>query len=375
MENKGNSFYGTSLKFLPSEVPQSTYEQYAYYVLAMLCDGAHNHWGKILHLPVFKALLIKNNPELLKCVRDVYREGFHHLFGQLTAMEQKPEYLTQAQIFLNNCMTFLPYFDLNSRETFRIPQWIENQRWEEVEYRIEPILMTSPKKGSHWFTKKSDLYYAYGFVPVDHSTAPCHLLFIGTPHPTHWGCWLGIKSDLQAHKTVGEALYRAGRDVLANWIARQNHEVHALGISLGGSISLLLGIDQGDKIKQVHAYNPAGLYHYKHHNDLDKWSAIKNKPYVRVIRQGNDPVSKLGLHKSEWDIFYLKPTKKKQGKIGILDHALNFAGEADTEFSHINPEDQNHNFRFFNKFVYGYARTALYRAAVLPYHYGVRPFL
>lgn len=374
METIINQFKGVSLHFLPDEIPDSEFKQYAYYAILMLCDGEHNHWSKLLHWPVLKSLLYKRDPKLMAITRDTIREGFENLYSQLAEMEMTEDKLIQAEIFINNSLEFLTYFDFKLNDTIKIPQWIDSH-WELVNYKVDPILLTRPKIGFDLFTKKSDRYYAYGLVPINNDKAPAQLVFSGTPYPSAPGCWISMKSDFEAKKTVGESLYIAGKDILSDWIAKQHHDIHASGISLGASIALLLAVNQGEKIKKVHAYNPAGLYESKKPNPLDRWNEIENKPFVRTIRNGNDPISKFGHYKADWEIYRLKPSKKKQAAIGLLDHALNFAGDPETEFSVIKPDDQNDDHRKLNRYVYGYARTFVYRSVVLPIHYGARPFI
>lgn len=371
MKAKFEPFQGHELHFVRPEIPQEKESKIAWLVLELLCDGWHGNWRDMINWMTLKAVLLKENPKLVAKAREGFQQGFLYLFEQLQQLQFDENTLLQVDIFINNCLVFLPYFNPRPDEVYRIPYW-NGTEWQLADYRPEPIVLTPERKKPHFFNQKHDVFTVYGFK-ADQLPAPTYLVCYGTPYPAAKGFWVGLKSDFQAYRMVGASLYHSGRARLKAWLEAQDKPVHVTGISLGASIALQLAIDQGQLVRQVHAYNPAGLMRPQAEQDLDHWDGMSNKPYVRVIRQGSDPISTLGYYKSEWDLIYLKPSDADKGKIGILDHALNFAGEPDTVFSTLDADEQNHRYRHRTRFIYGHGRSLLYGVAFLPYHYVARP--
>lgn len=368
-------FKGRQLTFLPPEMPTEKKARSVYLLISLLCDGYRKDWKKMINLSVLRAILIRRDPEILALGRDLFRQGFANLFAQLKDQEMTPETLTQAQIFIANCRIFITYFELCSKETVHFPEWIDDH-WELVDYSIEPILMTPKKPGLNLFHQSIDRFYAYGFVPREQTRAKTHLVYSGTPYPAALAFWISVEADLQAGQTLGEPIFRAGHDIIKKWLRRQKlngRQIEASGISLGASLALLTAIEHGNYLTGVHAYNPAGLYPHKKPSDLDCWDRLSQKPAVRVICQGRDPVSKLGVFKPDWEMLYLNPDKKDQVWLSVLDHAFNFAGEEKTEFSQMNPEDRSQANARNNRWIYGRGRSLLYHGLVAPYHFGLRP--
>jgi hypothetical protein len=152
--------------------------------------------------------------------------------------------------------------------------------------------------------------------------------------------------------------------------------VHVCGVSLGGSLSLLLAIDQGKYLERVDAWNPAGLHDSIHKSQYDNWDELESKPQVVVQRQADDPISLLGVWKKDWQIIKITPPADKKGPNFLFDHFLNYAGFAQTEFSYANNvEQENSERRVRNFWLYSVGRSFIYYTAIVPFNYVVRPFL
>jgi hypothetical protein len=368
-----DSFTGCYLRFLPDTVPQNDKEKAVYYVLSLLCDDWQENGLELITWSVLKAILFKKNPTFIAMMRNTLKQGFLNVFHQLNAMEMNAETLLQAQVFIRNCMSFIPYTEPAEGELFSLPQWMDDH-WEFVQYRMHPIEMTNLKSCNSFFQQKQDRFFAYAMEPVYHPSAHPQLVFTASSYPAGTGFWIAVKSDLTPNTMIGENLYKSGRQKLIDWLDGQVRPVDVSSISLGASLALQLAMDQGHKLDVVHAYSPAGMPLCKT-LDWDHWEQLSHKPQVMVVRQGDDPVSQYGTFKNDWTMLYLKPSKKNRNFLSVLDHATNFAGLDDTTFSFQDVDKQNQANLLRNIVLYGAGRSLLYYFAVLPYHYNVRPFL
>lgn len=336
--------------------------------LRLLIMGWPASWRQLISLTNLKAIFVKRDPELLKEFRLAFQQGFEHIFKQLEGQHLNSEQKEQVQLYLSNCLSLLPYSDLTPYESIKIPQCIDDT-WELVEYFVSPIELTkNPKARDH------DRVFAYGLEPLIQEKARSHLIFMGTTYPAGQGFVPQVKTDFEAFGTVGASLYLSGRAKTQEWLLRQTSKVYVCGVSLGGSLSLQLAIDFGDLLFRVDALNPAGLYDY-HKNPYDRWDEIRYKPKVVVQQQGNDPVSLFGVWKADWDLLQIVPPEEKRGPVFFLDHIMNYAGFAETEFSYMSPEDENSKRKTRNLLLYTFARSAIYYFTIIPVTYLLRPAL
>ncbi|MFA6301588.1 MAG: hypothetical protein WC627_00450 [Legionella sp.] len=343
-------------------------------VLRILMMGWQDDWKKLATWDIFKAIFVDRDHELTKGMRLAFQQGFNNLFRQLQNRTLTQAQQNQAQLFLANCLTLLPFSDITPYESFTIPQYLNNT-WQMVEYRVVPIELTPTTGLSKLWLDDKDRVFAYGLEPITNEAAESHLIFMGTTYPAGQGFVTQIDTDLEAFETAGKKLYRSGYRNISNWLDKQSKKVHVCGTSLGGSLSLLLAIDKGDKLSRVDALNPPGLYNAFRKSRFDNWDKLKNKPQVIVQKQANDPVSKFGVWKDDWTVVHVVPPKDKQGTNAVVDHALNYAGFADTQFIALDPKLDNEERKSRDFILYALTRSLVSYLFLLPYRILVLPIL
>ncbi|WP_051131910.1 alpha/beta hydrolase family protein [Legionella tunisiensis] len=303
--------------------------------LRLLMMGWQDGWKDLLSLQVIKAVFLRRDPELMRGMRLAFQEGFRHICEQLQSANVSPEnaplQFKQAQLFLSNCLSLLPYGDINPYESISTPQWI-NEHWELVEYKVVPIELTPTRGFKALFIKDEDRVFAYGLEPINQPLAEPHLIFMGTTYPAGQGFFSQIKTDMEAFETAGKKLYRSGYKKIVEWLDRQTQKAHVCGISLGGALAELLAIHQGEKLSRVVVLNPAGLYFPWRKSRFDRWDELTQKPSVCIQKNKGDPVSPFGIWKEDWDVVEVIPPKDKEGPNALAAHAMNYAGLAETRF-------------------------------------------
>lgn len=343
-----------------------------------LMMGWTEQWTEFLTPAVAHAIFVKRDHELLRELRFAFQQGFLELFEQLKKQEENEltaEQKEQIHLYLSNCLTLLPYGDLTPYESIKIPQYIEN-RWELVEYQVKPIELTESTGWRRFFIQDQDRVFAYGLEPLFQNKAESHLIFMGTTYPAGQGFLPQVNTDSKGFETVGESLYQTGRKRIREWLNTQKNKIHVCGVSLGGSLSLLLAIDKGTyQLSRVDALNPAGLHNAWFKSKYDHWDELTDKPEVVVQKQGNDPVSAFGIWKVDWKIIQVTPPKDKQGPNRFCDHFLNYAGFADTTFTYIEAEQDNAKRKARNFWLYSLGRALIYGLFLQPYTNVIRPFI
>ncbi|WP_298627989.1 hypothetical protein [uncultured Legionella sp.] len=337
--------------------------------LRLLMMGWPESWTELFSWAFFKAIFIQRDPELLKEFRRAFQQGFELLFEQLEGLKLTDEQHVQVQLYLSNCLSLLPYSDLTPYESIKIPQFIDAQ-WMLVEYYVNPIELTDANNNN---LKDHDRVFAYGLEPINHHEAKSHLIFMGTTYPAGQGFIPQVTTDFEAFETVGSSLYLSGRQNILDWLLRQKDKVNVSGMSLGGSLGLLLAVDLGQYLSRVDALNPAGLHKLVGTNKYDRWRELTCKPEVVIQQQKNDPVSLLGVWKSDWEIIKVIPPKDKGGPNPFCDHFLNYAGFAETEFSYSSAIADNDKRRASNLLLYSIGRSTIYYMVISPYNNFVRP--
>ncbi len=325
------------------------------------------HWAGLISWRTFKAVFLQRDPLLLRAMRVAFQEGFYNLYHELKTKCSIEEHQQQVNFYLSNCLSVLPFADIAPHHTFKIPQCIDGV-WELVEYRVVPIELTPTHGVDKLFLNDSDRVFAYGLEPMDNANAEPHLIFMGTTYPAGQGFVTQVCSDVK-NETPGAWLYRSGRQRISDWLDRQSKKTHVCGMSLGGSLSLLLAMDQGEKLSRVDALNPPGLMETWFSDPYDNWDDCPAQPDVFIQKQGNDPVSAFGYWKPEWRVFHVIPPPDKQGPNGFADHALNYAGFAETQFIEIDVEQENQQRHTRNRWVYGVGRGLLYWLFMVPSRY------
>ncbi|KTD31640.1 hypothetical protein Lmor_2516 [Legionella moravica] len=338
-------------------------------VLRLLMMGWPKSWTELITWHTLSAVFIEHDHALLKEFRAAFQQGFENIYAQLKGRTLDAKQSEQVQLYLSNCLCHLPYSDLTPFESIKIPQCV-NGEWELVEYSVNPIELTDDNQ---YTVRKTDRVFAYGIEPIINKNAESHLIFMGTNYPTGQGFLPQIVTDFEAFETVGSSLYLSGRQRIKDWLSRQKDKVHVCGASLGGSLGLLLAVDLGEHLSRVDALNPAGLHHLEPKSKYDQWEKLTSKPPVIIQQQGDDPVSLLGLWKSDWEILHVSPPPEKKGPNPFCDHFMNYAGFADTVFTYMDPEQQNAKRKTRNLLFYSIGRSVVYYLMISPYTHILRP--
>ena len=342
-------------------------------VLRMLMMGWHDNWRDILSREVLKAIFIERDYKLTKGLRHAFQQGFSHLFTQLHDIKPPSLEFNQVQLYLSNCLAILSSSDLTAYESFTIPEWV-NGSWQLVDYKVVPIELTPTSGFNKLFLKDEDRVFAYGLEPITNLDARPHLIFMGTTYVAGQGFEPQVKSDMKAPQTPGMDLYISGEENITHFLDKQpKRNTHVCGLSLGGALAEIVAVHQGEKLSRVDALNPPGLNKSWRKNRFDRWDEQTKRPEVYVQRQGNDPVSKFGVWKKEWNVIKVTPPIDKQGPNGGADHALNYAGFAKTTFTAINVEKDNKARKARDFWIYTVARSIAYYLFLVPFHYVVLP--
>lgn len=341
-------------------------------LLRVLMMGWNPNWRTLNSWQTFFAIFSKRDHDLTLALRRAFQHGFQHVFEQLKGSTLNEQQHQQALLFISNCMAFLPFADMTPHEFISIPQYVDNA-WRLIEYKVVPIELTPTSGFQKLFLADHDRVFAYGLEPISQLKAEPHLIFMGTTYPAGQGFATTVETDLEAFETAGKKLYRTGHKNITKWLQKQTNKVHVCGTSLGGALSLLVAIDQGNKLSRVDALNPPGLYSPWRKSRFDHWDELTEKPVVFVQKQGSDPVSRFGVWKPDWHILQANPPTDKKGPNQITDHALNYAGFAETTFETINTQLDNQNRKWNNLLLYTMLRSAFYYSIVVPFRYVMVP--
>lgn len=250
---------------------------------------------------VFKALRIamRRDPELLAYGREAMQQMFFRLHQVLVKVEKNSAQEEMMEIFLKDCLSvyaFLePYNDENP--TLTIPVRVDGE-WNPVEYTLVPIRLTPD-----WVP---DPLYAYGLQAEGYDS---HLLFMGTPPGAVTGTATAKFVDTIPFGTVGEQLYRWGKDEILNWVdALGNEPLHIYGKSLGGAMALMTGDDLSPKVDciKVNAFNAPGFVGWK------SKGGNRSKVCFNVYSTENDAISNfLGVFPEDANCYKIKGERKK----------------------------------------------------------------
>ncbi|MFC3909410.1 hypothetical protein ACFORL_10035 [Legionella dresdenensis] len=382
MINSEPEIGGLELNFFPSaefETAEETPDEQVRVVrnvLRLLMMGWQpGKWKELISWPIFKDLFINRDPHLTREMRLAFQEGFNNIYQQLSVAELNPAQLAQAQIYISNCMAYLPFAELTTYESMTIPQWINNQ-WRMVDYKVKPMELTLTSGLKKLFIEEEDRVFCYGLEPINFNltTAKPHLIFMGT-NPVGRGFNAQLKTDFEDFETTGKDLYRSGRSNIVNWLDRINQKIDVCGVSLGGSQSVIAAIDQGDRISRVNALNPTGLYIPWRKSRYDNWATIQQKPEVHIQRQGKDPVSQFGHWREGWNVWQVDAPEEKCGTSALIHHTINFAGLAGVTFRRIDPAQDNQRRRVRDYILNVLLRSLVSYLLLIPYHYLILPLI
>lgn len=348
-------------------------------LLRVLMMGWTPNWHNLLTKQTFNAVFVERDHQLTQAMRHAFQEGFTHLYSQLQGKQLNRLEKNQADLYISNCLTYLPYADISPYESMSIPQYIAGS-WQLVDYRVVPIELTPTSGFKKLFLADNDRVFAYGLEPINHATAESHLIFMGTTYPAGQGFSTMVNTDLEAFETAGKKLYRTGRANITHWLDQQENKVHVCGTSLGGALTGLLAIDKGGDtfrkgatFSRFDALNPPGLYHPFRKSRFDNWDSFHTKPPVFIQKQGDDLISWFGIWKPEWQVLQVIPPADKKGPNAGADHALNYAGFADTQFIAVDATLDNESRKTRNWWLYTVLRSVVYYSVLVPVRYFLAP--
>jgi hypothetical protein len=348
-------------------------------LLRVLMMGWTDNWRRLLTSQTFNAVFVERDHQLTRAMRYSFQQGFQHVFSQLDGRQLTTLEKNQADLFLSNCLTYLPFADISPYESMAIPQYVDD-RWQLIDYKIVPIELTPTSGLKKLFLADHDRVFAYGLEPIHNTQAESHLVFMGTTYPAGQGFFTTINTDLEAFETAGKKLYRSGQANINRWLNQQTNKIHVCGTSLGGGLAQLLAIDQGGNtfeggatFSRFDALNPPGLYNPFRKSRFDHWDSFETKPPVYIQKQGDDAVSSFGVWKPEWHVLHVTAPENKKGPNSAADHALNYAGFSGTQFIGVDTAEDNEERKNRNWWLYTLLRSLVYYTTLVPIRYLVLP--
>lgn len=209
-----------------------------------------------VNLEILKAIFWKKNPEILRCMRQEFKNALEECTRHIPEVGSPEEILFQT--FVSNCLALLPYSYPEEGEEFIVPQKIEGE-WRVCRYVADsPIALTPAGLISP--------IYAFGMVSAE---GPPLLCAIGTTYPAVDGFLATLMADATPGLSVGHAPYWLGQDKLRAWLAGKEN-VRLFGMSLGGAICFHVLRKFREKIAEVDVHNPAGLYPWNWQEPFDE---------------------------------------------------------------------------------------------------------
>lgn len=226
-----------------------------------------------LNPEIIKAIFLAKNPSLLGCKREFLRSVFEECAKTMPRVGSPEEILFQT--FVGNGVSLIPYCYPGLGETFAIPQKVGG-KWKVCTYSTEPIALTPKGLLTPLF--------AYGLTSQD---APPMITFSGTTFPAGDGFVASLMSDFTPGLSVGHAPYLLGQKKIAQWLEGKE-KVRLFGLSLGGALCFHVLRNHKEKIGEVNAYNPAGLYPWD-------WKEPFETQKINIYYQENDLVATMGM--------------------------------------------------------------------------------
>lgn len=306
--------------------------------LRVLLMGGSPQWKNLITMKVFKAVFIERNFELAKALRGAFQIGIRNVFTQLQDATLTESQIKQANAYINTCLMYTGYFELNPYEILALPQYIDD-KWVMVNYIIDHIKLTPDS-----YIPKDEIYISC-YTPIDNPKAPAILGIPGTTFPQGQGFISTIEADLEPFQTPGQKLFERGLPKIERWLDQQDiqgHKVQVIGTSLGGAIGLLIACEFPEKIAKVYAFNPPGIYAFnKRPKQFSKLDNAQIIPEVNVFLQNNDEVSKFGLLHERWNAYRVIPPQDKLPGHRVADHVVSYLGFAESQFIPIDIELHN----------------------------------
>lgn len=187
------------------------------------------------------ALFWKYDETIITQFRNRFEQLFKDFYHQMIWTQHDP---LVTEMLIGNLIAIYPLFDPQPGQEVDLLQQIEGA-WHLVRYRTDAIPLVEDK------------VLAHGFTPVNNSKALPLILFCGTPYPAARGFWEAIKSDLHPFRSVGETIFREGKEQIDAWMGDKPN-VKCYGLSLGGALAYYLGKSYEKRVT-IYAYVPPGL--------------------------------------------------------------------------------------------------------------------
>lgn len=152
-------------------------------------------------------------------------------------------------LFVHQTLSLLPFAYPSEEFEIQVPVKI-GENWDLKPYRLD---------------KKFELAHQLLVSPIpafgllSEEGGPPLLLFMGTTYPAGEGFIGTLLSDFIPGCSVGALAIHCARDELNSWLA-EHGGAYAMGLSLGGALSLHVARLFGNKVAQVFAFVPPGLY-------------------------------------------------------------------------------------------------------------------
>ncbi|MCC5792944.1 MAG: hypothetical protein JJT82_10115 [Legionellaceae bacterium] len=346
-----------------------------------LMMGWQEQWDPLISRRSLQAVFIRHDPTLISKLGIEFKKGLRYIAEQLQAQQEKapltdPQH-RQAELYLANCLAYLPYIEPVENEPLAIPRYYDN-RWQLVDYRIDVIELTDSSIQDSVFLSARDRVYAFGLRPCSQPMARAILVLPGTTYPAGQGFLSHLDADFDAFYGTGEQLYLGAKQRLLQWAQQCATKPQVLGCSLGGAMALKMAVDMGNILSRVDAINPVGLYMaYPKSSHSDHWEDFKpeEQPKVVVQRQVDDIISTFGEWKKEWLLLQSDTPPGYAGPNGVINHALNLAGSAETRYRTLDPMNDNKQRFWRNVLFYHVLRSAFYCMVIAPVRFFILPVI
>ena len=237
--------------------------------LRFLIDPSSEAYNQLFVEGNAKAFFWEYDPKLVARHRAHFQEVFKFLYHHPI---WKARDNLVSEMLVGNLISLLPYFDFENNSKIQILRFIDNE-WKLVYYQIQHIPLVHGE------------IYAYGLLPIDEPQAHPILIFRGTPYPAAKGFLEAIWSDLHPIKSIGEEIFKKGKNELDLWMDGKP-KVECYGLSLGGAMAYHAGHAYGHQI-DVHAYASPGLVPMK---------GGMSKIHGRVFFHLQDLIRSIGYH-------------------------------------------------------------------------------
>jgi hypothetical protein len=231
----------------------------------------------LLKKKYLKTVLLNPDPAILK---DFFKSLQFELDYLAAHPPKTPEEKILWNAFRGNVIALLPFSYPNPKieKEVRIPVLI-GEECVSVTYGIEKILLS--------LTSLSSPMNALDLSPKDNEKAPPILCYMGTTYPGAEGFFTTLMADTYPGQHIGTSIYKGNKKAISEWFKGKTN-VHLVGTSLGGLLSLHSIKDYSAQISRVDAYNPPGT-------DVHAWDfEVPPECEVAIYAQSGDIVTKSG---------------------------------------------------------------------------------